>query len=215
MACTCCLDAGGIGRCFSRLAKFYRLRYEHGGFEPSQRQLLQGLQQAGVPGASVLEIGSGVGYLHQTLLEQGATRAVGVELSAAMLAEARARAARRALADRVTYHEGDFVTLAAQLAPADLVLLDKVICCYPDARGLVQASAPLAQRAYGYTIPRDRRLTRAGVRIGNFFLRLFGSPFRTFVHDPQQIAAWVRGSGFREAYHQQTTLWLTHVFVRA
>jgi magnesium-protoporphyrin O-methyltransferase len=209
MACTCCLDAGGIGRCFSRLAKFYRLRYEHGGFEPSQRQLLQGLQQAGVPGATVLEIGSGVGYLHQTLLEQGAAHAVGVELSTAMLAEARARAARRALADRVTYHEGDFVTLAAQLAPADLV------CCYPDARGLVQASAPLAQRAYAYTIPRDRRLTRVGVRIGNFFLRLIGSPFRTFVHDPQQIEAWVRGLGFREADRQQTALWLTRVFVRA
>ena len=85
MSC-CCPEAKSASRFFSFFARRYRKRYAKKGFEESQKQLVEGLTQAGISDSSLLEIGSGVGYLHQTLLEQGATSATGVDLAPKMIA---------------------------------------------------------------------------------------------------------------------------------
>src|SRR3954454_25044569 len=138
---TCFVHNRDTGRFFGWFAKRYRKRFARKGLEPSQRHLMKGLTSSGFNGATLLEIGCGIGYLHQRLLEAGAASAVGVDLSAKMLQEAREQAQQHGLAERTDYREGDFVELADMLAPADIVILDKVICCYPDADALVQRSS--------------------------------------------------------------------------
>ena len=81
--------------------------------------LARAVQAVGIDGASILEIGCGVGGLHQWLLQHGAARAAGVDLSAEMLAEARALAAARGLSERTEYHQGDFIEMAARIDKAD------------------------------------------------------------------------------------------------
>ena len=44
----CCAEACGAARFFSRFARRYRKRYLKKGFEPSQKQLIEGLDQAGI-----------------------------------------------------------------------------------------------------------------------------------------------------------------------
>ena len=90
----CCPHSNSANRFFSFFAGRYRKRFEKRGFEPSQEQLMKGLEQAGYQDAKILEIGSGVGHLHQTLLERGAASAVGVDLASKMIEEARRWAAR-------------------------------------------------------------------------------------------------------------------------
>ena len=216
MAC-CCSNplTCATGRFFSRFARSYRRRYQRKGLERSQQQLVSGLDQAGLSGATLLEIGSGVGYLHQQLLARGAASATGVEMAAGMLAEARAAAHEQGLDGRVRYHEGDFVGLAPDIPPADVVLLDKVICCYPDARGLVALSRARAKRVYGFTIPRDLFVNRLGVRLMAFVFWLFRSPFRNYVHDPAAIGQWLAEEGFRMTFEDRTALWLTRVYMRS
>ncbi len=58
---------------------------------------MAGLEQVGYREASVLDIGCGVGHLHQTLLEQGASAAVGIDLAPKMLSEAKDWADERGL----------------------------------------------------------------------------------------------------------------------
>lgn len=176
--------------------------------------MVDGLVRAGIAGASLLEIGCGVGALHQRLLEQGAARAVGVDLAQPVLDEARAWAGERGLAARVDYRLGDFVDIHAKLPAADVVLLDKVICCYPDAETLVARSLAKAGRLYAYTLPRDRWATRVGVAITGLGLWLLRSAFRTYVHDPARVAAWVTAAGFKPVYLKCTFLWRTEVFRR-
>ncbi|HMK21014.1 MAG TPA: class I SAM-dependent methyltransferase, partial [Terriglobales bacterium] len=153
---TCCVHNRETGRFFGWFAGRYRKRFARKGLERSQKQLMKGLTSSGFSDASLLDIGCGTGYLHQRLLQAGAARAVGVDLSTEMLEQARAQAREQGLAERTEYREGDFVELAESLAPADIVILDKVICCYPDADALVQRSARLAGRVYAFTVPRDR-----------------------------------------------------------
>ncbi|TAM48454.1 MAG: methyltransferase domain-containing protein [Gammaproteobacteria bacterium] len=213
MSC-CCTPSGGIGKFFGHFARRYRRRYARRGFEPAQRQLIEGLRLAGFADASLLEIGCGVGYLHQQLLREGAGHALGVDISEEMLAQARLAARDAGLAGRTEYRQGDFVNIAGGIEPADVALLDKVVCCYPDAEALVTRSVSKTRRVYALTYPRDRSINRLGVRVLDFFLWLVRSGFRTYVHDPRRIESWIAAAGFKKRYENRTFLWLTQVYVR-
>ncbi|MGB5281709.1 MAG: methyltransferase domain-containing protein [Arenicellales bacterium] len=214
MSC-CCPHSNSANRFFSFFASRYRRRFEKKGFEPSQKQLLEGLQQAGYRDAKVLEIGSGVGHLHQTLLEQGAASAVGIDLASRMVDEAQHWAEERKLAGRTAYLEGDFMEIHESLSGADVTVLDKVVCCYPDADGLVHASLKKTNRVYALTYPRNRWYIRTMMGISAFMLKLVRSDFRPFVHDPEVIEKWITETGFSKAYQNNNMVWLTQVYVKS
>ncbi len=214
MAGCCSLHARSTGRCFSRFARRYRRRFERRGLESSQRHLVAGLDRVGAQGASLLEIGAGVGYLHQMLLERGADSAVGIDLASEMVAQAEDRARAHGLAARTRYLCGDFLELADAIAEADVTILDKVICCYPDADGLVHASLARTRRVYALTYPRDRGFVRFAVAAASLALRLVRSDFRPYVHDPDRVVQWITGAGFVKRYENRTPVWLTQVFER-
>lgn len=211
---TCCPHARSAGRLFSYFAGRYRKRFDKRGLEPSQEQLLQGVESAGYRDVDVLEIGCGVGYLHQTLLERGARSAVGVDLAPRMLAEARDRAAQHGLAGRTEYVTGDFIALTDEIADADVTLMDKVVCCYPDARTLVLRSLEKTRRVYALTYPRNRWFVRLAMGAGAMFLCLIRSDFRPYVHDPEKIEAWISANGFSKTFQDTTAVWLTQVYVK-
>lgn len=210
----CCLHNRDAGRLFGWFARRDRKRFARKGLEASQKQLAEGLARSGIGGATLLEIGCGTGYLHQHLLRQGAARATGVDLSAKALDEARAEAREQGLAERTDYREGDFVALAEAIAPADAVILDKVICCTPDAEALVRRSSAKAARVYAFTLPRDRWWVRLGMAIGALLLALIRCGFRPYVHDPERVDRWLGEAGFERRYENRTFIWLTRVYGR-
>ena len=213
MQSCCCAHDRAAGRLFSRLARLSRRRYRRRGLEPSQRQLMIGLTAAGYRNASVLEIGCGVGYLHQTLLQFGAARALGIDLSEKMLSEARQMAADKGVLDRTSYRQGDFVELAKEVEAADITLLDKVICCYPDAQTLLARSLSRTRKVYALTYPRDRFWIKGAVRVENAFLSLIGSDFRNYVYDPHFIQATIEDAGFGKLHEATSGPWLSQVYV--
>jgi magnesium-protoporphyrin O-methyltransferase len=214
MAITCC-HSKSASKIFSLFARGSRKRLEKKGFEQSQKNLVEGLSQVGIDNATLLEIGCGVGYLHQSLLEQGAATAVGVDLAAKMLLEAEDRAADRQLTDRVRYVEGDFLDIEGSIGKADICLLDKVVCCYPDAETLLRKSLAKATQTYALTYPRDRWYVRLWIRLWNFVLWVLRSGFRTFIHDPSQVERWIVEAGFDKRYERTTTAWVSQVYSRS
>ena len=211
MSC-CCPHSKSGGRIFSFFARNYRKRFTKKGFEPSQKQLIQGLKQVGYQNASLLEVGSGVGYMHQVLLEHGAKTAVGIDLASDMLKEAQAWADEKDLTDQVQYIQGDFIELLDQVTPADITILDKVVCCYPYAELLVNSSTAKTKHVYALTYPRNRWFIRTVVEVMAFFLKLSGSDFRAFVHNPDDIERWVVDAGFKKTFQDKTFIWLTQVY---
>ncbi|MFZ0790971.1 MAG: class I SAM-dependent methyltransferase [Chromatiaceae bacterium] len=196
------------------MAGIHRLRFRLFGLERTQRQLIDGVRRAGIEGAELLEIGCGPGGLNRALLRLGASRSTGVDLSEAMLAIARADAHAEGLAERTDYRRGDFTQMAGEVADADVVVLDKVICCYPDWESLVDASLKKARRVYALTIPRDRSLTRAGLGMMRWGLSGIGCCYQPFIHDPARIDGRVITSGFRRTEEARTAWWLTRIYVR-
>lgn len=208
----CCPHSRSASRIFSFFAKSYRKRFNKKGFEPSQQQLVNGISQAQFINKTLLDIGCGVGHLHQSLLEQGAKNAVGIELSDKMLLEAKDWAKQRGLTNKTTYIEGDFIELVNTLEVSDIVIMDKVVCCYPDADALINRSLEKCQDSIALTYPRKTWYTSLGTEILALILKLLGSSFRPYVHDPQQIELWITQQGFKKVFQKQTTIWLSQVY---
>jgi magnesium-protoporphyrin O-methyltransferase len=213
----CCPSSSsdGAARFFSRNARRYRRRFRRRGLDPAQRLLADGIARAGVEGATLLEIGCGVGGLHLTLLERGASRATGIDLSPEMLRHAREFATERGLSDRTAYELGDIVALRPGPTPADVVLMDKVVCCYGEIDALLDATLGRAAKVYAVSFPRDRALTRVWFRGLSFIGSVFGWSFAPFWHDWGRMVSRIERAGFRQSFAGTTIAWSVRVFTRA
>lgn len=210
-----CQQCCGILQEFDeRAARRELLRFHRKGPSSTTRRLLGYLRGAGLQGASFLDVGGGVGALPQGMMASGASGGTHVDASPAFLAAARDLAAERGHADRIRHVEGDVVDLAPSLEPADVVTLDRVVCCYHDMHALVDASARLASRLYGLVFPREHLATRLAFRTLNAVQRVRGRPFRLFLHPGTAIDARVRRHGFRKLVHAKSPLWRIHVYIR-
>jgi magnesium-protoporphyrin O-methyltransferase len=152
--------------------------------------------------------------VHLALLDSGAASAVDVDASEAYVAAARDEAARRGHADRVRHEVADFVAVAAEVEPADLVVLDRVVCCYPDFGALVSLSAARARRRYGLVYPRDSWWIRNAARVANTVAHLFRSKVTIFVHPTADVEAIVHAAGLRPRSHRNGVFWQVAVYER-
>ena len=211
---TCCCQ--GVDEMFSeRTARYDLRRYRKRGPSKPTRVLLDALRREGIERASVLDVGGGVGVIQHELLDAGVARVTSVEASAAYLRAAKEEAARRGTADRVSYHAGDFVAVADRLEPADVVTLDRVICCYPDMEALVSRSADHAQRLYGVVYPRDAWWIRLGFSAMNLSMRLRRRAFRAHIHRTSAVDAVARDSGLTPKLRRRVgPVWQVAVYAR-
>jgi SAM-dependent methyltransferase len=187
---------------------------EHGPREATQ-DLIDALRADGVEGASLLDIGAGVGTVHLELLAAGAARAVDVDASVAFLAAARAEAVRRGVDDRVEHRFGDVVQLAAELQPADVVSLDRVICCYPDLPGILRAAMAPRPRLIGLVHPNDRWWMRGSMAFFNALGRLLRRHHSFFVHRTAEIDRLMRDGGFVVGSTGGGRVWRVAVYRRS
>jgi 2-polyprenyl-3-methyl-5-hydroxy-6-metoxy-1,4-benzoquinol methylase len=189
-------------------------RYRRKGPDTTTQLLIDALKSAGVRGKTLLDVGGGIGVIDHELLEAGAESAVHVEASEAFVRAATEEADRRGFAGRVQFRRGDFVALAREVDEADMVTLDRVICCYPDVQQLVTASARCAREAYGIVIPRERRLTRL-MELGiNVIFRITRNPFRFYVHPPGDIDRILERAGLSRRFMEDTLIWRVAVYAR-
>jgi len=148
------------------------------------------------------------------MIKDGATTAVGIDLSDKMLVEAQKLALSQGLDKQTAYLQGDFLDLMPDIEKADVTILDKVVCCYPDAYSLIHESVKKTNRTYGLTYPRKNLMTKTAEAIMAVIMKIFRSDFRSYVHDPLMIEQWITELGFRKLYQNQTLVWLTQVYVK-
>ncbi len=185
------------------------------GLPAATAELIEALKADGIAGAVVLDIGAGVGMVHLELLEAGAASALDVDASSAFLATARSEAERRGVMERVDYRYGDVVELAATLPPADLVAMDRVICCYPDLAGLLGAALGTRPRMIGLVHPTDAPWARATMGIFNAIGRLLRRHHSFYVHRRPEIDRLLGAAGFIERHRGGRGFWRVTVYSRA
>jgi 16S rRNA G966 N2-methylase RsmD len=203
-----CCDRSGYQTVFSdrfarRIARTYRKR----GLNDTQLRMVSFLTERGIQDASVLEIGGGVGDLQIELLRRGAGTATNLEISHGYEAEAVTLLQRAGMADRVTRRFVDIAASPDEVEPADVVILHRVVCCYPDYDRLLSAAANHARRLLVFSYPPRNVFNRAVIRFENLLHRLRGSDFRAFVHPPAAMITVAEASGLSVNYRHRGLSW--------
>jgi magnesium-protoporphyrin O-methyltransferase len=176
--------------------------------------ILEAIRSLGMQNAKLLDIGGGIGAIHHELLEDVAHEATHVDASSAYLKEAKQEAARRGHSERVNFIHADFTDVANQLSEADIVTLDRVVCCYPDFRRLLKASAEHSRRALAFTYPRETWYLRIGLKVANFFQKLRKDPFRVFLHPIGEMDALLKREGFKRVSIRRLFVWEMALYQR-
>lgn len=170
--------------------------------------------EPGLDGARVLEIGGGIGALQAELVSEGAEQGEVVEVVGAYEPYARELAREKGLEERTSFRVVDVLEEPDAVAPADVVLMNRVVCCSPDGVALAGGAARLARRTLVLSFPRDIFWMRVGIRLLNAGLALFGRSFRVFAHPRSALVAAAEAEGLRFADGGHVTAWEFAAFRR-
>lgn len=198
-----------------RTAERDRDRYHKKGPDRTTRMLLDMIRPSLATGSTVLDVGGGIGVIDHELLLAGAGHAALVDAAPAYLEVARQEARRQNLLDRIEFVDGDFVRCAAGIDVADIVTLDRVVCCYSDVEALVCLSAARARMVYGLVLPRDGWLIRLGLRLVNLGFRIRRRTYRAYAHPNTMIDRLAAANGLRPRSERATWFWRIVVYDRA
>ncbi len=210
----CCNPSGYAKVWDARQARKFARHYLRKGLDPTAKRLVDFLKARGLAGQTILEVGGGVGAIQVDLLRAGAARAVSVELSPAYEEAARELLTAAGLMDRDERLIMDFAGEAGKVGSADVVIMHRVVCCYPDMEPLVAGAADRARRHLAISFPRASWWVRLGFVAANFWFWLRRVEFRTYVHPPRAILATAQSHGFLPVLEHRGWLWQLAVLER-
>jgi magnesium-protoporphyrin O-methyltransferase len=204
----CCCDPRGCDRFFgARFARRAAARYRRRGLDKTARRMVAFLESRGIQDATVLEVGGGVGEIEIELLERGALRALNLELSPAYDEEAYRLLGEARLEGRAERRLHDIAVAPDGVQPADVVVLHRVVCCYPDYARLLAAAAGRARRLLVFSYPRRNAISRAVIASQNACFRLMRREFRTFAHPPAAMLAVLAEGGLEATFAHSGIVW--------
>lgn len=204
MSCNC-----GLNEIFTdRVSRHDAGKFRRRGLDVRARRLLRGIErQIPLKGRSTLEIGIGTGGFTIEMLERGAVSATGIDAVPGQLQQARSLAEEHGVGERLQLVQGDATEIGGQVDPADVVVLDRVVCCYPDWNSLLGTAAAHARAAIALSYPRQAWYTRAWVAAANLAMRLLRRTFRLHLHSPAAMQELLRTRGFSPQVIGHRAVW--------
>lgn len=185
-------------------------RYRKKGLSGSARHIVDALTGLDIRGCRVLDIGGGVGAVGLELIKAGAESATNVELSSSYRQAATALAVESGLAERVELKVADAAD-PSQTGDADIVVMNRVVCCYPDGDALMESAIARTLRYLAVSYPTPHWGSKAVIGFENRMRRRRGSEFRTFVH-PVETVEKPEAAGLRPIYRRARPVWTVRVW---
>ena len=208
-----CCQCQGIENMFDKKAARRALkRYLKKGPSKTTEMLLKAIHKTEVKGLGFLDIGGGIGAIQYDLIKAGASSGTSIEASPAYIDLVKEEIHKNNLAEIIDFKHGDFTAIASDVDSADIVTLDKVICCYDDMSELVRLSSKLSRKIYAVIYPRDVWWTKLALPFINFYPIIKGSPFRVFIHPTKKVEEIIIRNGLKRDYYATTLFWQVAIF---
>lgn len=202
-----CCDPGAYDRNFdSAYACRTAKKYQERGLDKTAQRIVDLIARGGLRDATVLEIGGGVGHLQIELLKRGASRTTNLELSAEYEEQARALLSASGLVDRVERRVVNIAAAPDDVDQADIVVLHRVVCCYPDHATLLGAAADHARHLLVFSHPPRNFVSRTTTAAENVGYRLRRNPFRVYAHAQPDMLAVIGARGLRVTANERSGL---------
>lgn len=209
----CCRPSGYEEIFGEKVARRDAKKYRRSGLRSPARWVVDTVLERGFLGVDVLEVGGGVGAIQLELLKAGASRTVNVEFSPGYEAAAAELAGEAGLADRIDRKIGDFAE-DERFDDADVVVMHRVVCCYPDYERLIGEAARHARRLLVFSFPPRNLVSRILNGSANFWMRITRRKFRSYVHPPEAMIEVAKRQGLVPVAHRSGRIWLAVALVR-
>ncbi len=197
---------------FSRYASKYARRYKRKGPDRVQKRILSGLEHSLYENRNILDIGCGTGNIHLELLHRGAARATGIDIAQGMIEQAQFLSKEYGFNEKTQYLHGDFVDRSDEIAPADVTILDKVVCCYDDLSALMDKGLAKTTSVMVISHPRNRWHVRWGYTVQQFVTSILRMNFQPVWHDWRIIHDTLSSNGYTNVFEDYTFLWHIVIF---
>lgn len=200
---------------FDDVACDYCEDYRSGGLSQSSRVLLGFLDEEGLTGKTLVELGCGPGGFSVECLKKGASSSVGIDLSPKMIETANELATSLNLQDRAKFLVGNAATV--EVPSSQIVVMDKMLCCFPDAESILKNVVGAASDTIGFVVPRDQGLFMVPLRVGVFFKDLYDKLRRRnvgwlYLHSLNDIDQKLRNAGFNNRKRAVSGFWLIFAY---
>ncbi len=208
-------ESDRIAHGFDESACEFCERYKNSGLSKSSSILLDLVAEDGIQGKSILDLGCGAGGFSVEALKRGGGNSFGIDLSPEMIKAAAELGSASGLGEKAKFQPGNAAT--AILPLSDIVVMDKVICCYSDIDLLLRNATEASRGLLGFVVPRDDGIVkwplRLGVRIMNFFQkRRRGILF--YLHPLDSLDRTLKDFGFIRQRKQGSRFWLVFLYKR-
>ena len=205
MPCNCCEITD---KSFSEQEAKANLKdYRRRGPAKQTRLILEAVRSLGAKNITLLDVGGGIGAIYHELLKDMAREAIHVDASSAYLKAAKEETIRQGHDGQVRFIHADFTDVVADLPQADVVTLDRVVCCYPNFRDLLNAAASKSRTAIAMTYPREVWWTRSVLAVMNLYQRIIKDPFRVFVHPVAEMESVLKSAGLKKVSTRRLFVW--------
>ncbi len=212
MTCSHCCGAEKI---FDSKEASKKLRnYRRKGPRKTTRRLLMAIGNKNLQEKTLLDIGGGVGAIQHELLAKGLRSTTDVDASLSYINAAKEICIEKGMTDRMEFVYGDFLDVCPTVASHDVVTLEKVVCCYPNVKDLINSSAGRSEEIYGLVYPMDNWLSRFTNAVGNIYLRITKNSFRSYVHPESIINSLIVNNGFERVHYSSVFPWRVAVYRR-
>ncbi len=212
MTCAHCIGAETIFD--EKEARKNLKRYKKKGPNKTTRLLLNALGQEELAGLSLLDIGGGIGVIQIELLKKGVSQATDVDASKAYINTARQLVKEESFDNKARHIYADFVDCYSDIGKHDIVTLEKVVCCYPEVKDLINHSTAKAGKYYGLVYPLDGAVARAVNKLAHLYFKITRNPFRTQIHSEKMMDELIRQNGFERVHYSKSFPWRVALYKR-
>lgn len=175
------------------------------------RHIIAQLQETPI-GESLLDIGGGIGALQWWFLESGGKQTIGVDASSGYLNLAKSHSEKKGWDGQAQFLFGDFTDHEKSISKVDHITLDKVICCYPDYKAILDLACEKSAKTISLSYPMDGKIANLFRWFGVQFMRFKGIPFKPYVHSVNDVRQLMESHGFMRKQHQLRFPWHVELY---
>lgn len=210
-----CKHCCGADRLFDlKGAKKELKKYKKKGPGKSSKRLISFIFANDTLGKSLLDIGGGIGALQWAFFKQGGIKTFDVDASLGYLNVAESYAIENGYMDKAQFILGDFVDKSPEISDCDFVTLDKVVCCYPDYKALLEKAMQKCNGTIGLTYPLSGFIPKLIAQFNKLYFMIKKNPFRTYIHSPKEIEHFIEGHGFKIINKSISFPWHVQIYRR-
>jgi len=177
-------------------------------------KIIQQLENTDPAGKYLVDIGGGIGAIQWWFLGKGGAKSTDIDASSGYLKQAEDFAIEQGWQSQTDFLMGDCLELYPQIENPDYVTLDKVICCYPDYKDILEATCDKSNAYVSLSYPIDGRIAQLVRGILRLFLKIIRNPFSPYIHSVKDIRAVFETKGYQRLAHEVVFPWHVETYLK-